>query len=257
VIATLSALVRRLRAPNPSVMTGMGTNTYLVGTGDVTVIDPGPKIPRHIGDLVEAVRGERIVRILLTHAHADHAPGAALLAGQTRAPVLAFRQPLRDGDVLSGGGATIEVLHTPGHSTDHLCFRLDEERALFSGDLVMSGSTVVIVPPEGEMIAYLGSLRRLRQMDIRCIYPGHGDVIDAPRSLLDEYIAHRLMRERQIREALREGSLRIADLVRRIYAELPDTLHSWAAHSVHAHLIKLRAEGEVAGADLESEWRLT
>jgi glyoxylase-like metal-dependent hydrolase (beta-lactamase superfamily II) len=257
VIVQLSRLVRRITAPNPSLMTGAGTNTYLVGHGEVTVIDPGPDEPQHLNDVAGGVHGERIVRILLTHGHPDHAPGAAPLARLTGAAVLAFREPLRDEEVLSGGGATIEALHTPGHTADHLCFFLHEEQALFSGDLVMSGSTVVIVPPEGDMTAYLGSLERLRQRDVVRIYPGHGDVIDSPRTVLDEYIAHRLMRERQILDALREGPARIADLVRRIYAAVPASLHPWAAHSVHAHLLKLKAEGKITGIDLESEWRLT
>ncbi len=256
-MAVLSPLVRRITAPNPSVMTGSGTNTYLVGRGEVTVIDPGPDDARHTHAILGALGGERIGRILLTHAHPDHAPGAVPLARQTGAPVLAFRQPLLGGEILAGGAATIEVLHTPGHSSDHLCFFLQEEQALFSGDLVMSGSTVVIAPPEGDMAAYLQSLERLRRRPIARIYPGHGDVIDAPGAMLDEYIAHRLMRERQVLDALRDGPARIPALVHRIYAEVPQTLHSWAALSVYAHLLKLKAEGKAAGTNQESEWTLT
>jgi glyoxylase-like metal-dependent hydrolase (beta-lactamase superfamily II) len=238
-------------------MTGSGTNTYLLGSGEVTIIDPGPDDARHAHAILSALGGGRIGRILLTHAHPDHAPGAVPLARQAGAPVLAFRRPLRGGEVLSSGGATIEVLHTPGHTSDHLCFFLKEEQALFSGDLIMNGSTVVIVPPEGDMAAYLHSLERLRQRDIARIYPGHGDVIDTPRAALDEYIAHRLMRERQVLDALGDGPAGIADLVRRIYAELPQALHSWAAQSIYAHLLKLKTEGKVEGIDRESEWRLT
>jgi len=256
--ASLSPLVRRITAPNPSAMTGSGTNTYLVGTGEVTVIDPGPDDLRHLSAILSALQGERVDRILLTHAHPDHAPAAVPLGRQTGAPILAFSadHPLRDGEVLSGG-ARLEVIHTPGHTSDHLCFFLQAEQALFSGDLVMSGSTVVIAPPDGDMAAYLQSLERLRRWPIARIYPGHGDVIDAPGAVLAEYIAHRLMRERQVLDALRDGPARIPALVRRIYVEVPQALHPLAALSVYAHLLKLKAEGKVAGTDQDSEWRLT
>ncbi|OFX35653.1 MAG: hypothetical protein A2Z07_10550 [Armatimonadetes bacterium RBG_16_67_12] len=252
----LSALVRRITAPNPSPMTGAGTNTYLVGTGDVSVIDPGPDEPRHLETILEVLGQERVARILVTHAHPDHAPGAAALSLETGTPVRAYTHTLRDGDLLTGGGATIDVLHTPGHTADHVCFLLREEPALFSGDLIMSGSTVVIAPPDGDMAAYLKSLDRLRGLRLARIYPGHGEVIDDPGGVIEEYIAHRMMRERQVLDALRGGPARIPGLVSRIYTEVPQVLHRLAAQSVHAHLLKLKAEGRVAGTDLESEWRL-
>lgn len=253
----LSPLVRRLVAPNPSPMTGAGTNTYLVGHGDVTVIDPGPADPAHIEAILAALPDERVGRVLVTHSHPDHAPGAALLVLKTGAPVLAMGQPVRDGQAVAGGGATIEVLHTPGHASDHACFLLREERALFSGDLIAGGTTVVIAPPDGDMAAYLDSLRRLRRRRIRWIYPGHGDVIEDPQAAIEEYIQHRQMRERQVMDALRDGPANVAALVSRIYADVPAALHPLAARSVHAHLIKLRAEGKVSGTDATSEWRLT
>jgi glyoxylase-like metal-dependent hydrolase (beta-lactamase superfamily II) len=253
----LSALVRRLTASNPSPMTGAGTNTYLVGTGDVAVVDPGPDEPRHLEAIGAVLGQERVAWILVTHAHPDHAPGAVVLSRQTGAPVLASPRTLHDGDVLTTGGATIEVLHTPGHTADHVCFLLREEQALFSGDMIMSGSTVVIVPPDGDMAVYLRSLDRLRGLRMARIYPGHGEVIDDPERVVEEYIAHRMMRERQILDALRDGPARIPGLVSRIYTEVPQVLHRPAAQSVYAHLLKLKAEGRVAGTDLDSEWRLT
>ncbi|MDR7522816.1 MAG: MBL fold metallo-hydrolase [Armatimonadota bacterium] len=252
----LSALIRRVTAPNPSPMTGPGTNTYLVGTGEVTVIDPGPDDPRHIEAIMAALGRERVSRILLTHSHPDHAPGAAHLARATGASVLAYPLTLHDGEVLVRGSATVEVIHTPGHASDHVCFFLREEQALFSGDLIMSGSTVVIAPPDGDMAAYLRSLERLRQRAIARIYPGHGEPLDEPAAVIAEYLAHRRMREQQILEALRQGPARIPDLVSRIYTDVPPSLHPLAARSVYAHLLKLRAEGRVDGSDLLSQWRL-
>lgn len=255
----LSPLVRRLVAPNPSPMTGAGTNTYLIGHGDVTVIDPGPDDPAHIQAILTALAGERVGRVLVTHSHPDHAPGAPLLGLKTGAPVLALAQgqPLRDGQVVAGGSATIEVLHTPGHAPDHACYLLKEEGALFSGDLIASGTTVVIAPPDGDMAAYLASLEGLRRRRIARIYPGHGGVIEDAQAAIEEYIQHRQMRERQVMDALRDGPDNIAALVSRIYADVPAVLHPLAAQSVYAHLIKLRAEGKVSGTDPTSEWRLT
>jgi hydroxyacylglutathione hydrolase len=173
------------------------------------------------------------------------------------ASVRSYEAGLRDGETIRAGGATLEALYTPGHTGDHLCFWLREERGLFAGDLVMSGTTVVIAPPEGDMAAYLASLERLRRLPLDRIYPGHGQTIDAPAELLAHYVAHRLLRERQIVAALRDGPARIPDLVTRIYAEVPVELHRLAAQSVHAHLLKLRAEGRVRGDDAASEWRMT
>lgn len=251
-------------------MTGPGTNTYLVGNEEVAVIDPGPDDPGHIDAISHAVQDNGSGRgrarwVLLTHTHSDHAPGAPRLARQTGAQILAFSaadpavtpdRTLADGEVLQGKEFTLEAIHTPGHASNHLCFFLKEEKALFSGDLIMSGSTVVIAPPDGDMAAYLRSLERLKQWDSVRIYSGHGEVIDAPAAIIEEYIQHRLMRERQVLDALREGPRRIADLVPRIYADVPQVLHRLAALSIYAHLLKLRAEGRVSGRDRESEWTL-
>jgi glyoxylase-like metal-dependent hydrolase (beta-lactamase superfamily II) len=261
-VTALSPLVRRVRAPNASPMTGTGTNTYLVGDDGVAVIDPGPDDARHVAAVLAAA-GDRAVRwILVTHRHADHAPAAAALARSTGAPVLALAgssvphdRGLRDGETASGPGYTLEALHTPGHASDHLCFLLREERALFAGDLVAQGSTVVIAPRDGDMAAYLRSLERVRALDLARLYPGHGEPVDRPAALVDEYIRHRLMRERQIVAALQDGPRRVEDLVAAIYAEVPEALRPVAAKSVLAHLFKLQAEGRVAGEE-GAAWRL-
>lgn len=260
--AALSPLVRRVRAPNASPMTGTGTNTYLVADDGIAVIDPGPDDARHVAAVLAATGGRAVRWILVTHGHVDHAPAATALARATGAPVLALAgtavphdRGLRDGETVAGPGYTLRALHTPGHASDHLCFLLCEERALFAGDLVAQGSTVVIAPRDGDMAAYLASLGRVRALHLARLYPGHGEPVDDPAALLDEYIAHRLMRERQIVDALRSGPRRVEALVAAIYTEVPQTLHPVAAQSVLAHLLKLRAEGRVVGEE-DGVWRL-
>lgn len=268
VASALSPLVRRIVAPNPSIMTGPGTNTYLVGIDEVAVIDPGPDDAGHIEAIVGASMRERIRWVLLTHHHVDHAAGAMRLARATGAELVAYGPPksakaewapdrrLKDGDVIEGTEWGLEVLHTPGHASDHLCFFLEEERVLFTGDTVLSGSTTVINPPDGNMAAYLISLDRLRKRRLTRLCPGHGDVIEDPKTTLVEYIEHRLARERQILDVLREGPSKVSDIVGRLYAEVPEALHEWAARSVHAHLLKLKADGRVTGRDQKSAWKV-
>lgn len=256
-IRRLSPRVRCLVAPNASPWTDGGTNTYLVGRDRITVIDPGPADPGHIDRIIGALGGATLARIILTHGHADHASGAAPLARRTGVAVLAHPFGLHHREVLGGGGVTLEALYAPGHAGDHFCFLLREEDALFSGDLIMAGSTVVVAPPEGDMTAYLRSLETLRAARLARIYPGHGGPIDDPARVIDDYLSHRRMREHQILDALRTGPARIDDLVPRIYAEVPQVLHPLAAQSVFAHLLKLRAEGKVSGTDRDADWKLT
>lgn len=252
--ARLSERVTRITAPNPGVMTGPGTNTYLVGDGEVAVIDPGPADPVHLDRLAQVGAG-RIRWILATHTHPDHAPGAAGLRDRTEAEVLAFASRdglvadrlLGDGDVVAGDGFRLTATHTPGHASNHLCYVLDDGW-VFSGDHIMQGSTVVITPPDGDMAAYLDSLRRLRALDLTAVAPGHGTVIDDPAAIIDYYVTHRLAREASITEALgRLGSATVDQVVAAVYTDVPEVLHPVARHSVFAHLIKLMAEGQARG----------
>jgi len=273
VASALSPLVRRIVAPNPGLMTGPGTNTYLVGIDEVAVIDPGPDDAGHIEAIVGASMRERIRWILVTHHHIDHSAGVARLKRETGAEIVAFGPPrsavtagagadwapdrkAKDGEVIEGTEWGLEVLHTPGHASDHLCFFLEEERVLFTGDTVLSGTTTVIPHPDGNMAAYLQSLERLRKRRLARLCPGHGDVMDDPKAVLAEYVEHRLAREQQIQDALRDGPAKIEDLVTRIYVGVPEALHPMAARSVHAHLVKLKAEGRVSGRDANSAWKL-
>jgi glyoxylase-like metal-dependent hydrolase (beta-lactamase superfamily II) len=264
VASALSPLVRRILAPNPGVMTGPGTNTYLVGIDEVVVIDPGPDDDGHL-DATLGCGGDRIRWIVCTHTHPDHHPLTKKLKKATGAEVLAFDArdglgidgELRDGDVIEATEFRLKVVHTPGHASNHLCFLLEEERLLFSGDHVMNGSTVVIAPPDGDMAAYLDSLERLRSMrpPLRAIAPGHGHLIEDPKAKLTEYIEHRLERERQVLDTLDElgGAATPAQLVGRIYVDLVEELVPRARQTVHAHLRKLAAEGTVRAEDLDDE----
>jgi glyoxylase-like metal-dependent hydrolase (beta-lactamase superfamily II) len=270
VAGALSPMVRRIVADNPGMMTGPGTNTYLVGIDEIAVIDPGPDDAAHL-DAIAGCGGDRIRWILLTHTHEDHSPGAAGLKKRTGAEILAFgpgegRGKVRlDGTL--GDGAVIEAtefhltaLHTPGHASNHLCYLLNEERTLFTGDHIMQGSTVVISPPDGDMATYLDSLERLKTIRprLKAIAPGHGHVIDDPLAVIDATIAHRLAREAQVLDVLRErGPAAITDLVEQIYADVVPELHPVARRTVWAHLRKLADEGVVKGDDLDGEWSAT
>jgi glyoxylase-like metal-dependent hydrolase (beta-lactamase superfamily II) len=266
VAGALSPMVRRIVCENPSFMTGPGTNTYLVGIDEIAVIDPGPDDPRHL-DAIAGCGGDRIRWILLTHTHQDHSPGALGLRERTGAQLLAYGPgpedlpldgTLRDGNVIEATEYHLQVIHTPGHASDHLCYLLPEERTLFTGDHIMQGSTVVIAPPDGDMTAYLASLARLKEIRprLRAIAPGHGYLIDNPNEVIDDYIEHRLEREQQVlRELQSSGSATISDLVERIYIGVPEELHPVAAYSVWAHLRKLAAEGRVVGDALDDNWQ--
>lgn len=262
VARALSPLVRRIVAPNPGLMTGPGTNTYLVGIDEIAVIDPGPDDAGHL-DAVAGCGGDRIRWILCTHTHPDHSPGAAALKARTGAEVLAFRS--KDGlkvDRRLGDKSRVEATefrltahHTPGHASNHLCFSLQEERMLFSGDHIMQGSTVVIRPPDGDMAAYLDSLAAVRKLRPRSIAPGHGYLVESPVELIDHYIRHRHEREEQIFDALAErGTATIDTLVKVVYVDVSPELHPVARYSVHAHLVKLAAEGRVSGRTLTGKW---
>ncbi|MGE3620248.1 MAG: MBL fold metallo-hydrolase [Acidimicrobiia bacterium] len=264
VAGALSPMVRRILCDNPGMMTGPGTNTYLVGIDEIVVIDPGPADDDHL-DAIAGCGGDRIRWIVCTHTHPDHSPGAAGLKERTGAEVLAFEGrdglevdgTLADGDALEATEFVLRAIHTPGHASNHLCLLLEQERLLFSGDHIMDGSTVVISPPDGDMRAYLDSLDRLAALRprLRAIAPAHGHLIEDPKAKIEEYLAHRREREAQVLGALRRtGPTTIAALVADIYADVPDALHEMAGRSVWAHLRKLADEGLAAGTDAAGEW---
>ena len=262
VASALSPYIRRVVADNPGAMTGPGTNTYLVGIDEIAVIDPGPDDATHL-DAVAGCGGDRIRWILLTHTHPDHAPGAAALRERTGAEICAFDdrddvpvdRTLADGDFIEATEFRIRVIHTPGHASNHLCYFLEEERTIFSGDHIMNGSTVVIAPPDGDMAAYLDSLEKIRLKRLRAIAPGHGHLITEPYEKIDEYVNHRLEREAQVLDAVRSaGTTTIDAIVADLYPDLVEELVPRAKQSVHAHLIKLAADGEVRGDDPDGDW---
>jgi glyoxylase-like metal-dependent hydrolase (beta-lactamase superfamily II) len=242
--------VLRVLAPNPGPFTLDGTNTWVVGRNPSVVIDPGPDDAGHILAVLE--EAEPVAAVLLTHHHPDHAPGASRLAEAAAAPVRAFRpEPgedrLADGEVIEAGSVRLRVVHTPGHTADHVCFLAEPDGLLFTGDTVLGRGTSVIDPPDGDMGSYLRSLERLRSLEPRTIYPGHGPVIFTPIGRLDYYLRHREERERQVLEALENGPRTPEDLVPAVYAdEVSPDLYPAAARSVLAHLAKLEREGRVA-----------
>jgi hydroxyacylglutathione hydrolase len=269
--ATPSGLVGRVLGLNPGMMTGPGTNTYLVGRRDPILIDTGAGVPDYV-PLLERYLGERGFtrpsRVLLTHRHRDHLGGVdqlrerfrGLRVSKMRHRDAGLPEPiedLRDGEVVHGEGVTLVPVYTPGHASDHLCYYLVEERALFTGDVVLGGSTTVIPADDGDLLDYLASLRKLLDLDVRRIYPAHGPVIEDGPGRIREYIDHRMLRERQILEGLADRVETIPDLVKRIYVDVAAALHPVAALSVESHLKKLAREHRVREekrADAPSRW---
>ncbi len=260
---------------NPSLFTGPGTNTYLIGTGPERILlDTGQGVPAYLDVLQEALerRGCRIQEIVLSHGHVDHIGGAAQVIGR-HGPLRISKRPLagsderwdveitaiEDGAVLHTEGATLRAIHTPGHALDHLCFVLEEENAIFSGDNVLGVGTTVIPSEGGDLLDYMRSLERLLAEEPTTIYPAHGPLISDGVGKLREYIDHRLQREREIVDALRSGLSAIPDIVKRVYAAYPKSLHAAARQSVCSHLLKLEREGrsERQGDDpLAARWSL-
>ena len=269
VVEQVSPLIRRIIAPNPSAFTFHGTGTYIVGHGRVAVVDPGPALGDHIDAILSALETEEISHILVTHTHMDHSPAARPLQAVKGGVVLAYGRhgsgkidaghkveeggdlqfapdtESRHGDVIEGTGWSIESVHTPGHTSNHLCYQLREEKALFSGDHVMGWCTSIISPPDGDMSDYMASLRLLLDRDDNIYWPTHGPSIPDPKPFVRSFIAHRDHREHQILECLRAGIGSIDAMVSEMYACIPSALHGAAARSVFAALIHLERTGRV------------
>lgn len=278
----VSPLVRRVIANNPSKYTYLGTGTYIVGHDDVAVIDPGPMLDAHRDALAACLEGSRVRAILVTHCHSDHSPLTAWLRELTGAPTIAFgphgtAEPaaaddgaddgeieegvtleettdldfdpdvrVGDGEVAAmGDGWTMRGVHTPGHTSNHMCFALDEERALFTGDHVMGWSTTVVSPPDGDMRDYVDSLRKVMARDDLSLWPTHGAPVTEPKPFLQAFLEHRLDREAQVVAAVRSGLSDIESMVKVMYADVREELHKPAARSVLSHLVKLVDDGVV------------
>ena len=289
----VAPLIRRVVAENPSKYTALGTGTYIVGSGDVAVIDPGPLVESHRDALAAALKGQRVTAILVTHCHSDHSPLAAWLHELTGAPRVAFGphvidpnwvdddtpdEPteeeqaaaaaaeaageakveesadlafipevrVTDGDLAAAGdGWTIRAVHTPGHTSNHTCFWLEEQRALFTGDHIMGWSTSVITPPDGNMRDYFASLAKVRALDPAVLWPTHGAPVTDVIPFIDAFVAHRRDREAQVLAAVRDGVAFVPDMVRRLYVGVNEKLYKAAGRSVLAHLIKLVDDGLV------------
>jgi glyoxylase-like metal-dependent hydrolase (beta-lactamase superfamily II) len=282
----VTPLIRRVVAENPSKFTYRGTGTYIVGHGDVVVIDPGPVLDSHREALERALAGETVRAILVTHCHADHSPLAAWLRDATGAPTVAFGPHgpatddddgdsddddeiddgvkveealdrafapdvvVHDGDsAFAGPGLTFTAVHTPGHTSNHTCFALAEERTLFTGDHVMGWSTTVVSPPDGDMRAYVESLRKVAGRDDAVLWPTHGPQRTDAREYVQALVDHRVERERAVLDAVRAGLDAVTSIVARLYADVPAELHEPAARTVLAHLVAMVQDGTVATDD--------
>jgi glyoxylase-like metal-dependent hydrolase (beta-lactamase superfamily II) len=260
-----SPLIRRVIAQNPGPFTFLGTGVYIVGKGDVAVIDPGPPIDAHFAALKVALTGERVTHVFTTHTHLDHSPLAHPLGQWAGCKVYGLPDPsgsmphasleedgqegfmpdvlVKDGDTFSGSGWTLEAITTPGHMSNHVCYALKEENALFSGDHIMGWSTTVISPPDGNMGDYYRSLAKIRARNFNTLWPTHGPPVRDVNPFIDAYVAHRRAREEAIIARLKAGDTLIPDIVKVIYKDVDARLHAPAAHSVLAHMIHLVEAG--------------
>jgi glyoxylase-like metal-dependent hydrolase (beta-lactamase superfamily II) len=265
----VSPLISRVVADNPGPFTFKGTGVYIVGNKDVAVIDPGPDDASHVDALKRALEGRRVTHILVTHTHSDHSPAAKPLKEWSGAKTYAFGPHgsgklddgvrveeggdmqfapdvrVKDGEIIRGNGFTFECVFTPGHTSNHMCYALKEENALFTGDHVMGWSTTVVTPPDGDMAQYMASVKKLMARSDATLYPTHGAPVTDPKPFLAAYLEHRLDRERQILACIREGLPTIPQMVARMYADVDKRLHPAASRSVLAHLIQLEQEGRV------------
>jgi glyoxylase-like metal-dependent hydrolase (beta-lactamase superfamily II) len=264
----LNSQVRRLVAPNPGVMTGPGTNTYLLGNDEIAVLDPGPAIDEHIEAILEA-GGGKIRWVVCTHTHPDHSPAWQAVVAATGATVIGappaddmFQDDtfeptaeLKHDDVLKTPEFTLRAIHTPGHVSNHFCYFLEQERMLFAGDHIMNGSTVVIVPPSGDMKAYIASLKLLLTYPLQYIAPGHGEVLEDSPAVVEWLVNHRLKREAKVLAAVRSVRRATLDeLVSEVYDDVDTSLHEMAKLSLLAHLIKLEQEHQVCRQATTDTW---
>lgn len=265
--------VRRVTAGNSGPFTFTGTGSYIIGCGEVAIIDPGPDDDDHINALLRAVDGERVSHILITHTHSDHCGGARSFADMVGAPIYGYGphpvrtkeidapaldegadynfapdELLRDGDIVEGSTWRLEAVHTPGHLSNHLCFALIDKNALFTGDHIMGWATTVVAPPDGDMGDYLASLDKLLTRDDNIYFPTHGAPIENPHRFVRAVKTHRLMRDAQIIDRLKAGKTTIKALVREIYADIDKRLHSAAGLNVYAHLLRLETMGKVVSS---------
>jgi len=268
-VSQIAPGIRRVIANNPGPFTFHGTGTYILGTGNVAVIDPGPDDEEHIGAILAALDGETISHILVTHTHMDHSPGCRPLQALTGAPTYAYGPHgagkleqgvqveeggdmdfapdhlVKHGDVIQGGDWTVECVYTPGHTSNHMCFALQEQKALFTGDHVMGWSTSIISPPDGDMAAYMQSLELLLERDDAVYWPTHGPSIIDPKTHVRAYIAHRIEREEQILKCIDEGTHGIRDMVPLMYRDTPEFMYPAAARSVLAAMENLLRKNQV------------
>ncbi|CAH0991272.1 Hydroxyacylglutathione hydrolase [Sinobacterium norvegicum] len=271
-IVDINPYVRRITAPNPGPLTGLGTNTYIVGDQHVAVIDPGPIEQGHADQLYQLLtaEGRTISHIIATHTHPDHSPAAVRLAELSGAVVIGkpaddqqFQDALFEADVelyehwqLTTDEFDLQAIYTPGHVSNHYCLLEKNSGLLMAGDHLMNGSTVVIVPPSGDMYDYVASLQKLKNYDIDCIAPAHGDLMPEPTTVIDQVVAHRLGRELKVINGLRVGGRQSMEvLVTRVYDDVDASMHSMAVFSLHAHLLKLQREGLVD--EIAAEWLIT
>jgi glyoxylase-like metal-dependent hydrolase (beta-lactamase superfamily II) len=268
----VSPMIRRVVAHNPGPFTFIGTGVYIIGKGEVAVIDPGPAMPGHIEMLLAALEGETVTHIFVTHGHMDHSPAARPLAALTGAKIYACGEPVKptesevrmeagddlsfqpdieieDGDRFEGAGWTIEAVFTPGHTSHHMAYALLEENALFPGDHIMGWSTTVISPPDGDMGDYLRSLEKVRDRNFQTLWPTHGPPVRDTAAFVQAYIDHRRGRESQILAQLASGPTSIKAMVPIMYADVDKKLHPAACHSVLAHMMQLVKEGRVLCSD--------
>jgi glyoxylase-like metal-dependent hydrolase (beta-lactamase superfamily II) len=269
-LVRVTPLISRVVANNPGPFTFKGTGVYIVGDTDVAVIDPGPDLPEHIAALKRALAGKHVSHILVTHCHSDHSPAAKPLKEWSGAQTYAFGPHgsgrddndtkveaggdmdfvpdirVKDGEIIAGNGFAFEAVHTPGHTSNHMCYALKKEKALFTGDHIMGWSTTVVTPPDGDMAQYMASVQKLLARDDKTLYPTHGAPVTDPKPFLAAYLEHRYERERQVLACITDGLDTIPAMVARMYASVDKALHAAAARSVLAHLIQLETQGRVA-----------